>query len=210
MIEQEKINDALINWDIENVLSILNDAELNPQDFLVPGKTDVLNEFIARKYGAFVNIIIGDEYDYLKNGFNYLDTAISVVNRKNKNFDICKKLIKVIPSSEFTRTNSVTGSSPWLKCFENGFLTPVEKMNARGVDWSVTNHLGQNAAILYVRNNQVSDMFLKFLIANKSKIDINQKDLFGVSLKDVLLSASFCEDWINKANNKMLLEGLVL
>lgn len=207
-IDIKRIKESLSIFDIDEVIEIL-ESGLKPDEFVYPGYTDVLFSLITRGYPNYVKAIIESEigFDFQKNGFNYLLASLMGVNPNNRDFSIFKMLIPVVGEDMYTQKDE-SGLNPWTYSFHSGFFKPVEIFLETGVDWNIKDHRGATGLFYYLRHNNVSDNFLKLILRNKNKINWNQKDNMGVSLKDILLSARHSYDWMSPKNHKLLLDKL--
>lgn len=202
-----KIIETLNNWDLGDVLDLLNNG-VSPQDFTIPNRTDVLNQFILESYSYYVAVILSDEsFDFYKNGFNYLLSSLKAVNPEKRDFSIFKDLLDKTGKDMCLMKNDL-GVSPWSYAFIQGYLKPIQLMVEKGIDINIPDELGRGALFYYFRNNEVSDNFLRFIIKNKNNIDWNKKDIYSISLIDLLTSARNSYAWSNHENHLKLLNLL--
>lgn len=206
---KEDIRNALIPWDLEKALDLLNDG-LNPQDFVIPYQNDILNQFILKSHRNYVEVIISDnDFDLYKNGFNYLLSALKVINPEKRDFKTFAEILKKTGINMCLMENDL-GENPWFYAFYNGYLKPVNLMLSVGVDINQKDVLGRSGLFYYFRNNKVSDNFLNLIIKNKNLIDWVKRDVYGVSLNDVLLSAKNSHVWMEHKNHLELIKVIGL
>lgn len=203
----DKIKETLVVFDITEVMDILESGELKAEEFVYPGYTDVLLSLITHGYPNYVQAVVENGFNFQKNKFNYLLASLLSVSSENRDFSVFKLLFPLVGKEMYTKKDEM-GMSPWTYAFHAGYLKPITMMLDAGIDINHRDHKGATGLYYYLRNNNISDNFLKLILKNKDLIDWNKKDNMGISLMDIILSARHSYIWIAVKNHKLLLNGL--
>lgn len=190
-------------WDIQKVSKLIMDKV--PFEHLIFDKTDVLLETILRSEFILSKRILERGFPVNHNKFNYLIPILDSYTEENRKYlDLLFEYVD--PKSYINRKSFVTqenGLSIVCKQANQDIIVELSKL---GGDWNSTNNLNQTPLYYILRNHTVfsSDLIKEI---EKTNIDIDKKDNFGINIKDILDNFLLIPGWLND-NNMQLIKAI--
>lgn len=196
---EEEMLDHIRLWNLFEINKAL-DMGVCAEKLVIKNQRDILLEAIIRKSKLLFIKILKNKFDFNCNGFLYLHHAI----RGEKLFYI-EELIKKMTDRELNKKDLITQNNALHVACEANLQDVIVLLSKNNVDWNGKNKLKQTPLHILLRKSiYIEEDVLKEIL--DKKVNIENKDIMGISCKDIIKSLSMDNDWKSIKENKMLLD----
>jgi len=200
-ISKEETEDIVRLWDFSQIMEALEKGI--PAENLVNGKKgDVLLGSILGQSEALFKYIMSKPFDFTKNNFSYVESAMLVASTYNDYLYINALLDKMSLSQLQVREQINLNTNLHIAC-EQGLQNIALKLSHKGLSWEAVNSKKQTPLHILLRK---VNFINKDLLKELQGISIRKKDNMGLSCRDIIKSFSHNKEWISFEENQQLLE----
>lgn len=188
------------SWDILKVSQLL--MEKVPFEELIFDKTDILLETILRNEFILCKRIMSRGFPVKNGKFNYLIPILNNYTVEKKRYvDLLFHYVE--PKEYINRKGGINKENSLSIVAQQQNQSIIVDLSKLGGDWNSTNNLNQTPFHFLLRNQKsFSDELLEEI--KTKNIDIDKKDDFGISCKDILNNFLLVPEWLSENNEKLL------
>ena len=198
---EEEMLDHIRLWNLFEINKAL-DMGIPVEKLVIKNQRDVLLESIIRKSKLLFIKILKNKVDFNCNKFLYLHHAI-----RGEDFFYIEEIVKRMTNEELNAKNLISQDNAMHVAAEANLQDVMFLLSKNNVDWNSRNKLKQTPLYVLLRKSIYIEEDLIKEILDK-KVNIETKDIMGISCKDIIKSLSMDSDWKSIKENQILLNTL--
>lgn len=200
--EKKEIEELIRVWDTDTIMEMI-ELGFPPEKISIKNRTDILLESIRRNSKTIFKASLNAGFPILKGNFSYLHHAVLSGNKTfiqdlfNYVEDEDLLIHQKGPLNNFNILHTA--------CQNNIDQDIILFLSFKGADWEEQNTYEQTPLHLLVRNCLPINQYLLEEI-KKKEVDFDIKDTLGISVRDIVESLDYDENWQLDPNNKELIK----